>query len=126
MSKRKRTVGLIAFLKGSSNPEDRMPGCANFDHHYGGCLYEKTCKVEQGKRCGYFEKAVLPVAAELGLQNVYEAYEDLTGAEMLKRPQARLCPDCGGPVRLRQRYCDNCAHKRRKASYRKRRAKQVV
>jgi len=117
MSKRKH-IGLMAFLKGSSNPADQMPGCANYDHHYGGCIFNDTCLVQEGRRCGYFEKAVLPVASELGLQNIYEAYEKQTGAGMLKRSQARICPDCGEPLRPRQKFCDDCTRKRRQKTKR--------
>jgi len=117
MAKRKRTVGLIAFLKGNTDPAVGMPGCANYDHHYSGCLYG-ACLVEAGQRCGYFEKAVLPIAGEIGQQKIYAAYESLTGADPLARPQARLCPDCGAELKPRQRYCDDCKRKRRRQSYR--------
>ena len=128
MAKRRRSVGLIAFLKGSSDPKEQMPGCANYDHYYGGCLFADACLVEQGNRCGYFEKAVLPIAYELGLQNVYDAYEEqcgISGDGMLNRSSARVCPDCGGPIRPRQRYCDDCSRKRRRATYRRSRKKKV-
>lgn len=118
MAKRNRAIGLIAFLKGSTDPKVGMPGCANYDHHYSGCLYG-GCLVEAGQRCGYFEKAVLPIAGEIGQQKIYAAYESLTGADPLARSQARLCPDCGASLKPRQRYCDNCSKKHRRNSYRK-------
>ncbi len=117
MASRKRSIGLIAFLKGSTDPKAGMPGCANYDHHYSGCLYG-GCLAEAGQRCGYFEKAVLPIAGEIGQQKIYAAYESLTGADPLARPQARLCPDCGAELKPRQRYCDDCKRKRRRQSYR--------
>ena len=80
MAKQKRTVGLIAFLKGNTDPAAGMPGCASYDHHYGGCLFLDGCLVEEGKRCGYFEKAVLPTAADIGLKElVYSLYERQVG-----------------------------------------------
>jgi len=120
---RKRTVGLIAFLKGSSNPKDRMPGCANYDHHYGGCLLAKRCLVQDGKRCRYFEEAVLPTAADTGRKElVYALYEKQVGigGELTQdiKP-VRECPDCGGELKPRQRYCDDCGMKRRRQAYRK-------
>ncbi len=122
---RKRTVGLIAFLKGNTDPAAGMPGCANYDHRYGGCLFNDECRVEQGKRCGYFEKAVLPTAADIGLKEVvYLAYEKQVGIANdggLEREPVRLCPDCGVELRPRQRYCDTCGKRRRRQSYRKRR-----
>ncbi|MBA7632894.1 hypothetical protein ES703_40450 [subsurface metagenome] len=123
MSKR---VGLIAFLKGSSKAAEQMSGCANLDRHYSGCLLGKTCKVEQGQRCGYFEKAVLPTAADIGLgERMYSLYEKQCSVSgTLERSQMRICPDCGTGIKARQRYCDNCKKRRRRKSYRKARENQ--
>ena len=145
MAKRKTTVGLIAFLKCSSKPADRMPGCANFDHHYGGCLFrtaegtpsddlleeEKSkcpCSVEDGQRCAYFEKAVLPTAADIGLkEHVYKLYAKHVGIEWdceIACGDIRRCPDCGAELKAHQKYCDDCSKRRRQDSYRKAREKQ--
>ena len=128
MAKRRRSVGLIAFLKGSSDPKEQMPGCANYDHHYGGCLFEDTCFVQEGKRCGYFEKAVLPTAADIGLkESVYSQYAKQVGIEgylHLDNGDIRKCPDCGAELKPRQKYCDDCSKKRRRATYRKTRQKK--
>lgn len=43
---------------GDDDPKSRNPGCANFDHHYGGCLFRDECLVQQGERCGYFERVI--------------------------------------------------------------------
>ena len=114
--KRQRSVGLIAFLKGSTDPAAGMPGCANYDHHYGGCLFGDTCKVQEGQRCGYFERAVLPMAETIGLNEaIYSQYEQqvgIAGIGVLKRGQVRRCPDCGNEVGPRQRYCENCSTQR--------------
>ncbi len=121
MIKQKRTVGLIAFLRGSTSPENKMPGCCNYDHDSGGCSYKDCCLVEQGQRCGYFEKAVLPTAADIGLgERMYSLYEKQCNVSgTLERSQIRICPDCGTGLKPRQRYCDNCAKKHRRESYRK-------
>ncbi len=128
MVKRRRTVGLIAFLKGSTDPAVGMPGCADYDHHHGGCLLADTCKVQEGQRCGYFERAVLPTVEAIGLKDVlYSAYEGhvgIAGNGLLKRGQIRRCPDCGDEVGPRQRYCSNCSKSRRRQSYRRAREKQ--
>ncbi len=128
MAKRK-TVGLIAFLKGSSKPADRMPGCCNYDHNSGGCLGKDCCFVEQGKRCRYFEKVVLPTSADLGLKElVYSMYQKYVGiAEddpLINTANIRPCPDCGAELKSRQRYCDDCKSKRRRKSYRNSRSKR--
>ena len=128
MAKQRRSVGLIAFLKGSTDPADGMPGCANYDHHHGGCLFGETCKVEDGQRCGYFERAVLPTAADVGLNDTayrqYEAQVGMAGGGVLKRSQIRRCPDCGDEVGPRQRYCEKCSKRRRRESYRRARGKR--
>ncbi|MEE9370742.1 MAG: hypothetical protein V3W45_04640 [Sedimentisphaerales bacterium] len=123
---KQRTVGFIAFLKGSSKPSEQMPGCANYDHHYGGCLFGETCRVEQGQRCGYFEKAILPTAVDIGAgERMHFLYEKQCGLSVtLARGQMRICPDCGTELKPRQRYCDNCKGRRRQKSYRQAREKQ--
>ena len=129
---RKRNVTLLIFLKGTSDPHDRMPGCANYDHHYGGCLFENfggQCAVlDLRKRCGYFERAVLPTAADIGQRDhVYGLYEQLVGVVIdrnktrQKTGNVRPCPDCGTSLRPRQRYCDTCSRRHRQAAGRARR-----
>ncbi len=129
MARRRRTVGLIAFLKGNTDPEVGMPGCANYDHHYGGCLFNDKCLVQEGKRCGYFERAVLPTAADIGLKeqlySLYEEHVGMQGNEILSRGQIRRCPDCGDEVGTRQRFCLRCSKKRRQETYRRSRRKKA-
>jgi len=131
--KPKRLVTLKVFVKGSSNPDDLMPGCANYDHHYGGCVFAETCKVLDGERCGWFERAVLPTAADIGQRDhVYALYEQTTGALIdrnktrRKTGDVRPCPDCGSALRPRQRYCDACSKKRKRAASRERRLNHGV
>ncbi len=130
MIKQKRTVGLIAFLRGSTSPENKMPGCCNYDHDSGGCLDKDCCLVEQGKRCGYFEKVVLPTSVDLGLKElVYSLYQKHVGiAEddpLINTANIRPCPDCGAELRPRHRYCDWCAQKRRLQAYRQSRQRKA-
>ena len=47
-----------------NDPKGRKPGCANFDYYYDGCLFRDECLVQHGKRCEYFERAVLPTVAD--------------------------------------------------------------
>lgn len=110
-----KIISLIQFLKGTTNPKDGTPGCADYDHHYGDCLFSK-CKVEQGNRCSYFERAVLPT----GSSDVREKYESITGV-YIEGIAVNLCGDCGYRIPPRRRYCDKCVEKRRKATYRQRR-----
>lgn len=124
---RKRNVTLLAFLKGTSDLKDRMPGCANYDHRDGGCLLSNNCAVLTGKRCGYFERAVLPTSAEIGQRDhVYRLYEQAVSVIIdrykmrRKTGDVRPCPDCGTALRPRQRYCDTCAGKRKRVASRQR------
>jgi len=122
----KRTPTLLQFLRGSSIPRDLMPGCANYDHQRGGCLFSDTCVVESGSRCNYFEKAVLPVAAQQGYGDKMAArYGKQTGADLaLPESETRHCPDCGAPLPPRARVCSDCRVKRRRKSYRAARAQK--
>ena len=113
VARQKRSVGLSSFLKGSTDPKAGMPGCANFDHHYGGCLFQDVCLIQEGKRCGYFEKAVLPAGDSITRQK----YEALTGA-YIEGQVMNLCSDCGKSVPPRRRYCDKCKKKRRQKTNR--------
>ena len=144
MARRKRSIGLLTFLRGERDPKRVMPGCANYDHHYGGCLFcwkgcdpedclycvdfaaireYSRCLVEQEQRCGYFERAVLPTAESIGLKKfVYSLYRRHVGIEddyLLDAGEIRRCPDCEAELKPRQRYCDSCSAKRRLESYRK-------
>jgi len=112
----KQSTGLIAFLKGSPDPKRNMPGCANFDHYYGGCLLVEACVVEQGNRCAYFEKAVLPT----GDAEMYEKYEQSCGIEApLPRAQLKRC-ECGAILKTQAMFCSDCLRKRRQMGYRRR------
>lgn len=120
MATHKRSVGLIAFLKGNTDPKAGMPGCAKFDYHSGGCLLQNECLVIEGKRCGYFEKAVLPT----GTREMFSKYEAHCGlTEPLVRPKVRQC-SCGKVLKSRQRYCEDCRRKRRRTTYRK--SRQII
>lgn len=134
MAKQNRTVGLIAFLKGSSNPKERMPGCADYDHHSGCCLCSDVCFVQSGQRCDHFEKVVLPTATDFGLkERVYSLYAKHVGIEGDCPPDdkpIRRCPgtdryECGILLPPNKRYCDKCRDERRRDSYRKRRQKKI-
>jgi hypothetical protein len=126
MVNQKRNVGLITFLKGSSNPVDKMPGCANFDHHYGECLEAETCSVKDGNRCQYFEAAVLPTAADIGqLERITKLYQKQIGIEQ-EHIEIRKCPDCQTELRPRERYCSDCKRKRRLETKRQTKRKRQV
>jgi len=96
--------------------------CANFDKHDQECLSGGACKVLNGQRCGYFEKAVLePQGYPYRLPGydygkLFAQYAEQTGANK-RKVKARRC-ECGNPLRSRQRYCDGCAEERRRETKR--------
>ena len=127
---KQKTIGLTAFLKGSSNPKDDMPGCASFDIQQNTCCFDHECYVLEGQRCSWFEKAVLPTAKQIGLlQHIVTAYSKKVGLSgeldhLCTYENVRVCPDCGGPLQPKQRYCDTCTMRRRKQTYRRSRSKR--
>ena len=125
---KRKSIGLIAFLKGNSNPKENIPGCANYDHHNNGCLLEEVCLIQEGKRCEHFEKVVLPTAVDIGMrESIYSQYAKAVGIEIdpqISNSNYRRCPDCGTELRPRQRYCNTCKMRRRRQTYRNSRSKR--
>ena len=124
-----RRVALMAFLRGSSDPKDLMPGCANIDRDHGGCLLrEKGCLVDRAKRCRWFERAVLPTANQIGQRiELMAEYETRTGAVAYRPKPTETREDrrcgCGAPLPPRRRCCDKCQRQRAVAGNRKRRSR---
>jgi len=110
-------AGLVGFIKGLTDPDRNMPGCANYDHHYGGCFFAKFCKVEKGQRCAYFERVVLPTAGQLkDSYSILEEYQRQTFTfEPIKTKliTARFCI-CGNVLPPHKRLCDRCRRKKRR------------
>lgn len=116
MIRQRRSIGLMVFLRGRQDPDEGLPGCANYDKYYGGCVFRKDCLVEQNKRCKYFEVAVLPSAKDIGLQAmVSKLYADHVGCDDIPSGQDRRC-GCGAGLRPRQRQCSECSEKSRRES----------
>jgi len=95
------------------------------------CLFlEKSgCLVVRGRRCRYFERAVLPLLTRCASPRCLKLYPDAVGGYLKLHPElngtlvpepTRACPLCGEPLKKRQRYCDACAKARRKAATRAR------
>jgi len=123
---KKMAQALSRFLRGE---------CANYDNHYQVCMLTHTkppktdrpCCVMEGKRCGYFEQAVLgPPDYSYRLPSydyakLFAQYADQTETEA-KKVRQRRC-DCGAPLTRRQRYCESCRKIRAKAANRERQRK---
>ena len=124
----RRRVSLLTFLQGHTNPERKMPGCCNWDQKRGQCVFDMACLVIEGRRCGHFETAVLPTAAYTGqLVRITQLYERKVGAPGITGQASaitRSCPDCGGELKLRQRYCESCKKRRRRKSFQKARSRR--
>jgi hypothetical protein len=103
--------------------------CANYYKHDEACLFGDSCKLMDGQRCDYFEKAVLgPADYKFRLpgydyQKLFAQYAEQTKAEE-QRVSVRRC-ECGRPLRYRQRFCAVCARKRRLDTYRRPRQKKA-
>ena len=117
----KRKISLQTFIRGCTKPEDRIPGCCNWDQKRGQCVFDVGCRVIEGHRCSYFEKSVLPTAANTGqLVRITQLYEKNVGASGITGQaltKIRSCPDCAGELKPRQRYCDTCKKRRRRKSF---------
>jgi len=118
-SARKRiNPALLSFIKGSSNPNDRTPGCSRF----GFC----DCRILGGERCGYFEKAVLPTSVESGTKaKIYDLYMTQTDYVPEAKAKVRLC-SCGNEREKNKQFCVACRAKRRRDSDRNRKKRKRV
>lgn len=100
--------------------------CGNNDG--GKCLLKGDCLIGNGKPCRYFKDAVWkafdPAYPHSREHNIYQAnIKEFQLVYGLTKPQdVRVC-GCGEVLRKRQRLCDKCADKNRKASYRASKAK---
>ena len=96
--------------------------CANYSKHDEACLFDESCKVMDGQRCDYFEKAALGLTdykyklPGYDYQKLFAQYAEQTSIEK-QQVNVRRC-ECGTPLRHRQRYCAGCARKRRRKTKR--------
>ena len=114
----RRSKGLRTFVRDE---------CANYTKHDETCLFSDSCKVMDGRRCDYLEKAVLgPPDYKYKLPGydygkLFAQYAEQTKAEK-QRVSVRHC-GCGTPLQHRRRYCDNCARRTAKKANRARQKK---
>ena len=112
---------LKAFIVGKSDPKLNLPGCANYNREYDCCMDDGDCRVLQGERCSYFERAVLPVAKQSGRMVVIDEYVKISGGShisFLSGVKRKVCLTCGTPVPGRHKYCEKCK-KARNRDYQK-------
>jgi len=114
----KQSKGLTVFIRDE---------CANYSKHEESCLFGDSCKVMEGQRCDYFEKAVLgPPDYKYKLPGYDYGKLFAQHAEQTKTEKQRVNVrrrECGTPLRHRQRFCDSCAKSRAKDANRRRQKK---
>jgi len=99
----------------------------------GQCTLEGPCVIiEYSRRCGYFEKNVLPPPAYSFKHLCFETRP--TVERMVRSEYAEIRPDssigdrfceCGNPLSKRQRLCEKCRKERRREAYRRSRRKKA-
>jgi hypothetical protein len=74
------------------------------------CIYDYPCKIEAGKACSYFEKAVLPTATDIGKSEyLRKAYAKQIGLDADKVSGLdRYCPGCDVELKAGEKYCRSC------------------
>ena len=107
---------LRAFIAGSSNPKDNIPGCSNLDGI--NCIWNDSgCLVDQGKKCLYFEKAVLPTAEDIGkseyMRKAYAKQIGLDSDKVSASDSSRHCPGCDTELQAGEKFCRSCCVTRR-------------
>ena len=123
---KKKTTSLIAFTH---------QNCANYDTHYSYCFgldcyslstdgkkvqplqENEKCLIQQGKRCGYFERVLLPIAKQLGIYEKIIKQYGKTG-NLVPKETTRSCPDCGAELEYRKKLCPKCREKRKQKANR--------
>jgi len=101
--------------------------CCNWNRD--GCLFLEGshCCPPEGKRCKWFEEAVLPSLKPLPsvVEQSYVHWHHLSRTEPDKA--ARTCSQCGEPIKgRRQLYCPRCITARRRKQSRLRKTQQRV
>lgn len=89
------------------------------------CTPRNRCLVAEGRRCSYFEKVILPLAnypsphGDPGLQAKRAwARQQYLASNGMARRGGKPCPMCGEAKPAGHRYCESCATKRRRTTYR--------
>ena len=105
--------------------------CANWDRT--GCVDGSRCLVLAGRRCDYFERAVLPpegypypnrtfVQDPKAEKRVRDRYFAVVGRWRYHR-KVRFCK-CGNPLAKRRSLCSECKAKRQRERWRRQKRKQ--
>ena len=85
------------------------------------------CLVAEGKRCEYFERVILPLVdhpsphgePQLQAKRAWARREYLARHTLRRARDERRCPECGNPRPARHHFCETCASKHRRETYRR-------
>lgn len=95
--------------------------CANYKAGDDCPLWLNGCKVTRGRRCEYFERAVLPVAKmnPKDFSAAARSYAAQTQAMGFRgKTKGRRCKQCKARIPPRKQYCSECAMRRKRESNR--------
>ena len=79
------------------------------------------CRLASGERCDHFEGCVMPMASYMSDPAKSKAYLDAVAEYKFRHHitgLSRRCPECGGPLPTRKRFCAGCTSKHRRKSTR--------
>lgn len=104
--------------------------CANYYDHYSICVMsDNSCRVLKGKRCGYFERAVLGPpdykyrSAGYNYGRIFEQYSKLKKelrGELHKVKEINRCALCGESIPPNFKYCEKCGKRQKRDLHRER------
>ena len=107
--------------------------CANSIPGDGCLLCRPGCRVLHGRRCKYFEAAVLPLLTTYPSARCLRTYPNAAAAYRKINPMTADGPDtealracsCGAPLPPHRRFCEKCLKTRSRESYYRRKANNV-
>ena len=79
------------------------------------------CALANDQRCDYFEECVMPMAEMVSDPAKSKSYMDAVAGYKLKHHisgLSRRCPECGGSLPTRKRFCAGCTVNHRRKSTR--------
>lgn len=105
--KKRASAALNSFVKGE---------CANYDNSEKRCVFDYKCKILAGKRCAYFERAVLGPPdykyrrSGYNYKKIFKQYsqirKELRGE--LHKVNVNSCAICGEAIPPNFTYCERC------------------
>ena len=82
---------------------------------------QPKCRLADDKQCKYFEEFVMPMAAIVSDPAKSKSYLEAVAEYKFQHHisgLSRRCPECGGPLPARKRFCADCTSRHRKKTIR--------